>query len=149
MVNAAALHEAGHAVSMLVFSDPIARVSIEGEAGAVERPHYRRWSLNDEAGRMRALEYVVTCYAGPAAERRIGILSPETSATDRKMAAELVLRLCDGDEREARRLGDRLEALARDLVDRNWSAIETIATALSERGELSGAEIDQLLEARQ
>jgi hypothetical protein len=146
-VNPAAYHEAGHCAAMLVFSDPIAVASIDGETGAVERPHNRRWSLNDETGRRRALEYVITCLAGPAAERRLHAPSPETSVTDRRMAAELVLRLCDGDEREARWMGDRLEALARDLVDRNWRAIETIATALDEWGELSGAEINQLLEA--
>jgi hypothetical protein len=64
------------------------------------------------------------------------------------MAFAIACKLCDGDWDLADALLERLEALARRLVLLNWPVVEAIAAALSEKGELTGAEIDQLLEPR-
>jgi hypothetical protein len=59
--DVAAYHEAGHCMAILVFGDPIALATVDGGSGLVTRPEYRRHRVDDEAGRERALEYIVTC----------------------------------------------------------------------------------------
>jgi hypothetical protein len=146
--DVAAYHEAGHCMAMLVFDDPIALATVDGGSGCVTRPEYRRYGLKSEVDRQRALEYIVTCLAGPEAERRIAEPSPAAIDTDRRMAFEVACKLCHGDWTEADALLERLEALARRLVELSWRTIEAIAAALSAKGKLTGAEIDRLLEPR-
>jgi hypothetical protein len=144
-----AYHEAGHCAAMLLFNDPIAMATIDGGTGLVTRPERRRYSVNDEAGRERALEYIVTCLAGIAAERQSGVEpSPASVDTDRKMAWTLACKLCNDDWGEADALVERLGKLARRLVMLSWPIVEAIAAALSRRGKLTGAEIGRLLESR-
>jgi hypothetical protein len=131
---------------MVVFKDPIALATTDGDTGSVTRPLNRRYSLNDRAGRIRAIEFIVTCLAGPEAERRIREPPPEAYATDRAMAAALARRQCAGDWRMARSLVGDLEAIARELVTAYWTEIERIAAALSAKGVLTGGEIRRLLE---
>jgi hypothetical protein len=130
-MNVTAYHEAGHCAAMLVFDDPIALATIDGETGSVARPHDRRYSVNDGAGRERALEYIIICLAGIAAERRVAELSLAATDTDRKMAFTLACKLYHGDWDLADALVERLEALARrlDTCDR----LEAKADALLER----------------
>jgi hypothetical protein len=144
-MTSAAYHEAGHCAAMLAFNDPIALATVDGEAGSVTRPLYRSYRLDGRAGRIRALEYITTCLAGPEAERRIREPPPEAVATDRAMAVALGRRLCAGDWREARALVEDLEATARELVAAYWTVIERIAAALDARGALTGGEIRRLL----
>jgi hypothetical protein len=86
---------------MLAFNDPIALATVNGDSGLVTRPQYRTYRLNDKAGRQRALEYIVTCLAGPEAERRIKEPPPEATVTDRTMALTLARRLCAEDDEAA------------------------------------------------
>jgi hypothetical protein len=93
----AAYHEAGHCMAMLVFGDPIALATVDGGSGLVTRPERRRYRVDDEVGRQRALEYIVTCLSGPKAECRVAELPPAAIDADRRMAFAIACKLCNGD----------------------------------------------------
>ena len=83
--------------------------------------------------------------AGPCAEQRLCGYGPEQTAETWETCWKIDFRnalrhldVIDGS------FGDALSE-AEDLVRRHWDAIEPVAEALVERGELTGAEVEALV----
>jgi hypothetical protein len=119
------IHEAGHATLSRVLRLPSGRATIDGSPCAYLKDDHNLGSL-------------LTAMAGSAAERElIGLASDGGVDGDRPK----VLQLIDA-------LGvdsDTCWMVMRQLVRANEVAIRSVADALLERGELSGAQIDALL----
>jgi ATP-dependent Zn protease len=122
--NAIAAHEAGHAVISRVLQLPSGKATIDGKPGAY---------LQDDHG----LASLLTAMAGSAAERElVGV----TGGMDGDWPK--VMRLLDA-------LGvdsDTCWTITRQLVELHRDRIAAVAQALLQHGELSGAEIDAIVE---
>jgi hypothetical protein len=119
------IHEAGHAVISRVLRLPSGAATIDGAPCAY---------LQDDNG----IASLLTALAGSAAERELlGLASDDGVTGDRPK----VLQLIDA-------LGvdsDTCWLVTRQLVRANEVAIRSVADALLQHGELSGARIDALL----
>ena len=146
MDEATAYHEAGHAVAALALDRPVMRVSIRPGGDflgtcafgkSVFRPS-EDW-LEREA---------LISLAGLAAEaRHTGAYDVASAGRDLHYARKLAIQRA-GNERQAERLERRLLAKAEHLLDQgaNWAAVEAIAQALLEAGEISGRQARHLYE---
>jgi hypothetical protein len=145
-----AYHEAGHVVVGrqlgLRLLDADIHPDDEGGRGHTNFAHPGPW-FTPERGRLTEdeldfIERVLTTFmAGYAAESRAGHDDPEGSGWDRDASIREWARYL---EQPAL---DRFLERARDLVARpeSWSAIETVAAALREKGRLVEADVDQIL----
>lgn len=143
---ATAYHEAGHAVAALALDRPVVKVSIRPDRDrlgicffgkAVFRPS-EDWLERE----------VLIALAGLAAEaRHTGTYDHEAAGRDLRYARGLSLQRA-GSERQAERLEKRLLSKAEHLLDQgaNWAAVERIAQALLESGEISGRQARHLYE---
>jgi hypothetical protein len=130
-----ATHEAGHCV--------IARaLGVKVECATLREVTTLHRRGDAESFRERA----VVALAGPAAEERYGGYSDAQMAglwrNEWRGDFDNVLRYLDAAG------GDLFaphKCAAERLVRKHWAAIERVAAALIERGELSGAEIDRLI----
>jgi hypothetical protein len=143
-----AYHEAGHAVADCFFGAPPLFASIRPAgafAGAVRAEEPWFWDPRGDVDRLRALEWVVRCYAGFAAER---IYDPATPTAPRQAgAADDFDRALD----VLRQLGEerrvwRYVADATVLVLSEWAAVELVARRLLEVSEIDGGEVDLLVD---
>jgi hypothetical protein len=131
-LEASAYHEAGHAVVARVLGTPVRRVTINGRMGTLVRH-----------GDIAATRALIT-FAGPVAEARHCNLSDDDTARmwpDQWRGDLRNLLRYDGVGMLA-----PLRAQAETLVARHWSSIERVASALLARGEVSGGEVDLLLD---
>jgi ATP-dependent Zn protease len=143
---ATAYHEAGHAVAALALDRPVVKVSIRPDRDrlgicffgkAVFRPS-EDWLERE----------VLIALAGLAAEaKRTGEYQREAAGRDLRYARGLSLQRA-GSQRQAERLERRLLSKAEHLLDRraNWRAVERIAEALLQSGEISGRQARHLYE---
>jgi hypothetical protein len=141
-------HEAGHAVAGFHLGDLITEVWIDDEEGATKRPNTEVFDdLSQAQLRERVETELIICWAGPEAERRFNPKCCKMAASDRvrfDWVCSTVVGLSPKDKREWKR--DTRRA-AREIVTREWVAIEKVATSLFERGRLTGEEVAQLIEA--
>jgi hypothetical protein len=115
-----AIHESAHAVIARVLGQPVLRVA----------PRLTTYQASPRSARDFYRAALVTL-AGPAAEDRSGAPTCSTAMHHLDAAGGGMMAPV---KREAER-----------LVRENWDAIERVAEALIERGELSGDEVDALL----
>jgi hypothetical protein len=135
-----AFHEAGHATASIVLGQPVERATLASvrldlrESGRARRASAR----GQRIGALIAL-------GGPCAEQRLCGYAQERRAelweTCWKFDFRNALRHLDAINGS---FGDALSE-AEDLVRRHWDAIERVADALAERGELTGAEVEALV----
>jgi hypothetical protein len=139
-VDIEAFHEAGHAVASVVLGQPLGRAAL-GLVTLDLRESARAWRASAQGQRVGAL----IALAGPCAEQRLCGYTPEQSArlwaTYWKIDFRNALRHLDAIG------GSGADALseAAELVREHWDAIERVADALAERGELTGAEVEALV----
>src|SRR5262249_36855 len=143
---ATAYHEAAHAVAALALDRPVVKVAILADrdrAGicffgkSVYRPS-EDWLERE----------VLIALAGLAAEaRQTGEYDHDAAARDLRYARGLSIQRA-GNEKQAARLERRLLSKAEHLLDRaaHWRAVERIAAALLEAGEISGRQARHLFE---
>jgi hypothetical protein len=128
----AAYHEAGHAVAARQIGVSIVAVSLDET--------HTRHRLRDSAPRQRA----TVSYAGPIAEAEYCRLTSDECAT-------LWQDAWHGDRANIEKLGltdaerGKARARAQWLVATHWRKIDALATALVERGEMTGDEVNELL----
>jgi hypothetical protein len=122
------IHEAGHAVISRVLQLPSGKATIDGKPGAY---------LRDDHG----LASLLTALAGSAAEVELLGLASAGGV--------------DGDMPKVTRLLDTLHVdsdtcwlITRQLVQLHRDRIAAVAAALLQHGELSGAEIDAIVEGK-
>jgi predicted nucleotidyltransferase len=127
--DAAAYHEAGHAVIAWALGCMVRFTIIDAEGGRCECE-----DPPEDEGK------IVLCFAGPAAQRKHGPGESWHGGGDYGKAAEIALRFGVSDER-ASKLIDR----AHELVAAHWGSIKRVAEALVERGTLQADEIEALL----
>ena len=123
------LHEAGHAVAHLALGDRVLNVWVDpnrpGRVGGQCR------ALTDTDARVKA----VTSVAGGVAEVLAGhAKKPRYSKTDWSGAVPLVGRIHE------------VESCAKRLLLANWNAVQAIAQALEDRGELTGTQVRRIFE---
>jgi hypothetical protein len=143
---ATAYHEAGHAVASLALDRPVMKVSIKPDRDklgicafgkAVFRPS-KDWLERE----------VLIALAGMAAEaRKTGEYDRVAAGRDLVYARGLAIQRA-GSERQAERLERRLLGKVENLLDDEglWAAVEMIAAALLEQGEMSGRQARHLYE---
>ncbi len=152
-----AYHEAGHAVACVLLGRNLVRVVLGGKQRGMfvveEWPSRTRQTIEDE---------IVSFYAGPAAERIFSGRPVHATATltvticgSRRTVAGhesdgsriflLASRALGSEPAEIAELCRRLDARARELVAGAWSAVELVASELTSRRELSGAEVRELV----
>jgi hypothetical protein len=126
-----ATHESGHAVVARALGVQVIRATLDAV-------HTRHGAARHAAA--------IVAFAGPAAELRLMPMTPDHEAAKWGSAWA-------GDLKNCLRFLDAAGGLpcapvrreAERLVDRCWRQIERVAAALAERGELSGAEVDEVI----
>jgi hypothetical protein len=151
--TATAYHEAGHAVAHWLFGFPIDRATITPSvdyAGAVSGPvvhiQFAEESDDSQEAEKKLRQAAVVHLAGAEAQRYYDArtLRPWHSEEDRENAAEALWHLGYAP--------GHLELIYKELVDEtaqlvreHWQRIQTIAAALLEHRELTGADVYGLL----
>lgn len=148
-IREVAYHEAGHAVAALVLHLSIgakgATITPSDLAhGALKiwgsPPRSRRIGALPHATRGRLESYAIAACAGYEAQKKFCPGCDFSGDDDENKASELLTWLSPKDEtRSAHMALARLEA--RDLVERYWKQIETVAEALVERKSLTRDEL--------
>jgi predicted nucleotidyltransferase len=128
--DAAAYHEAGHAVIAWAMGCTVHFARLKAEGGG----EYGCGDPVEEEGKF------ILCLAGPASQRKHGPTESWHGGGDYGKAAEIALRFGVTDERAS-----KLIEKARELVAEQWHHIEGVAAALIECGKLDTAEIEALL----
>jgi hypothetical protein len=132
-LGASAYHEAGHAVVARILGTPVQRVTINGRTGTLVRH-----------GTVAATRALIT-FSGPLAEARHCGLTADDEARlwpDQWRGDLKNLLKHDGIDGMLAPLRQQAEL----LVARHWTSIERVASALLARGEVSGGEVDMLLD---
>ncbi|MFO0880363.1 MAG: hypothetical protein U0840_23710 [Gemmataceae bacterium] len=144
--EATAFHEAGHAVAALALERPVMKVSIRPDreklgicafGKAVIRPS-QDWLERE----------MLIALAGMAAEaNRTGTYDRAAAGRDLAYVQKLALQRA-GNERQAERLERRMLARVEHLLGQepHWAAVEAIAAALLQAGEISGRQARHLFE---
>jgi ATP-dependent Zn protease len=153
-----AYHEAGHAVAAVVMKIPLKRVTIvpEGDSSGtatLQEPSTRvrkqlNYGLSEGPCAKDTIERrVVFVLAGDAAEKKLlrSCTDQVNNESDLRTAEELVQQICHSDE-EYHAYFSLLLTRTLVLVDRNWSPIENVASALLERSTLSGRVVKRIVE---
>jgi len=130
--NAAAYHEAGHAVVALALGYRCYSVAIEDGGRAV----------CDEPAE-HALALLIASFIAEA--KCTGEADIWRDEEDRVRAADLALWIARGDMNTASSLLSTVTEQTRARVEEHWAEIETIANALVEKRKLSGEEILTLI----
>jgi hypothetical protein len=124
-------HEAGHAVAASVLGTPIKRASLD-EVWTLVRVGCPRAQRNQAIIALAGAE-AETKYCGHSLDRQAELWgvawATDLAAVGDLERAAIAPALCQ----------------ARQLVDQHWRAIEAVAQALLERGELTGADIHALI----
>jgi hypothetical protein len=165
-----AYHEAGHVVADRRVGHEIDSVSIKVEKGVVKgslcsagtRPANLLEKCFedghvDQGDVQELLELLVPYWAGPAAQKKFRPASVHRrhAEDDREQIHRCVEVLCFSDarhfsvprwrERMTSRIKRRAAALMNDPAI--WAQVEAVAAALVEKTELSGAQVDAILQA--
>jgi hypothetical protein len=155
-----AYHEAGHAVVGYVLGLEVGSVSIIPDAesqGRVFAPleDQRRYEIDGD----EYLEgHLVTLFAGvKAVELHFGTEvdsdDPNTDLSilqsDYGQAGDIVLTLAGSDPERQYEVSERARGRADSLVCGHWPAVQAVAQALLIRKELSGGELEDLIEGSQ
>lgn len=153
--RATAIHEAGHAVSLMALGLTIDSVSIvptEKYSGIANSPGLLGYYADTRPERAAiARSQVIHAYAGYEAEKRYNKnADPLYSQSDEEAAFD---RLREYPPRNCRHIGDeaykaaleRLRRKARRLVKVHWLEIERLADVLMERGTLNRTEVVQII----
>lgn len=135
--SATAYHEAGHAVVALALDRPVHKVSILPSRDKLGWCEYKKGVIRPSEDWLE--REVLIALAGMAAEaRHTGTYAREEAGRDLKFARSLLVSRA-GDRRAdrlERRLLSKVEAMLGD--DELWAAVEAVAAALLENGEISG-----------
>lgn len=154
-LQSVAYHEAGHAVVAWRFGVRTKRLSIipdeaAGSAGRLQHEPYFT-GINpefDSSPRVqRRLENMaMVCFAGPAAQRRFNPRGWRNyhGEDDFHQAVNLLSYLASSND-QLQAYVNLIEICAHDVVSAQWHLIEDLASALLERGELTGRECRNLL----
>jgi ATP-dependent Zn protease len=142
-----AYHEAGHTVVAHALGIGIERVSIvedEESVGISVSPLREGFDYYLDADADEYLgKHLVVCQAGAVAEEILTGELPELEGNDREGAVEILFRIADHEDSEAK--GQESEDMARDILRDNWPKVRNLAEALLEHRELSGKEVEALL----
>jgi hypothetical protein len=147
-------HEAGHAV--VAFRDNhsviqevwISVTPIDGAYGKVVRQNsVADKDLTDSENSEWHTDEMIICCAGPEAERRYNPKRTEMEMSDRLELDRLVNAAIGLNQQGKEKQKRWAKINAKALVDREWSAIEKVATSLFERGRLTGEEVAHLIAA--
>jgi len=136
-----AYHEAGHIFCAHFFQHKIIKASLD--ACEVKLPAA---ADNITPAGQTAFETIVVSLAGSYASQRFSGNGANGAGADNAYTKYLSLRLSEGRQSEADALLDWSRCRAAGLVERNWPAIQKVATALMERSTLSGEEIHKLID---
>jgi hypothetical protein len=138
MLQIIAHHEASHAAAYLAFDYPFRFVAIDETSGVVR----------SVAGRQGCLARAVICLAGPAGESLYTgipisdlLQDDNVGGTDYQMAIDALSRLSPCGRITTAILG------ARHLVNRNWSAIQRLASVLLDERHLSYQQVRALCQS--
>jgi hypothetical protein len=153
---AVAYHEAGQAVVARSFQQRVRRVSLqapgersEAEAHTSMELHLARLAQEDlltPSGRASLEQLVIVAYAGEIAESRWkGRHGFQSTRRNWQVASNL--RHLSHNPMQVDVYAAWLRVRAADTVERLWAEIERVAHALLSRRALTGAELDQLIEA--
>ena len=126
---ATALHEAAHAIAALCCNGRVTRMMLNGDGGEVPHGHEGFW---DEA---------VVCAAGPVSDIHFGRARDRISSDQVDLLA--AARKVDPGNTEA--ICMAAEVAARAIVVENEKAIQVLARALWEVGELDEREIEAVV----
>jgi ATP-dependent Zn protease len=144
--EATAYHEAGHAVAALALDRPVVKVSIRADRDRLGICFFGKAIFRPSVDWLE--REVLIALAGMAAEaRRTGEYDREAAGRDLRYARGLSLQRA-GNDRQAERLEKRMLSKAEHLLERgaNWRAVERIAQALLQSGEISGRQARHLYE---
>lgn len=151
----AAYHESGHVIADLVYGCRFTYVTIRpDESGEYE-------GVVSGSSRGRARDLAVVQLAGIVASARMAGYDPwenpprfDDDSADIASAGSFVdnwaafVSRTYGEPSVREQLWGEIEQMSRQLVDRNWNAIEVIAGALLERETLSYDEVVRILKDR-
>jgi hypothetical protein len=150
-----AFHEAGHAVVAHALGVRLYGATVvpaEGYAGQVEHESVLRRIRLDVDGstraRLRVERAIKIGLAGAVAQQRHRPPSLRRWRTDGdyQSVAELALRVC-GTEKIANAFIEWLRLETAALLDLRWHEVKAVAKALLEKHHLTGAEIDETIQA--
>jgi hypothetical protein len=148
--RAAAYHEAGHAVVAWLLDRSFRRVSIEEAEGEVGGALYRKWHNkfdpnhgDPKRARLQLEGAMMIALAGAEAERiHAGGRNNKGTGFDDELVTTLATFVIDERGEELPAFVNWLTIRTRNLLKlpQNWRAVEELAAALLERGEIGAAE---------
>ena len=144
-----AYHEAGHAVVAWVLDLGIKEVAMP-DAKRGYSDHLRSFDdVKGEVGEKEARRrWAVMQMAGGCSQSRwrtdIGFFGCEE---DNARVIENVWRLCELTDDDETTWRSRIQTRTNELVEKHWSQIEAVATALLERRHLSGEQATEIINA--
>lgn len=150
-LKAIAYHEAGHAVAAWSSRFKLIGVSIEPQAGSRGRLQFKnpleriRLDLPGDDSprtRIRVENAVITCLAGPIAQRRYrpSAYRHWHGSDDHARAVDLAIRLC-GSRPSAAAYLKGLNLRTKLLLDVHWPSVERVANGLLKKGTLDADEL--------
>jgi hypothetical protein len=148
-------HEAGHAVA--AFRDNYSVIKeiwisphlIDGRYGNTVRINsVANKDLTDAENQKWHEDEMIICCAGPEAERRFNPKRQKMAASDRHELDRLIDSAVGLSQQEREALARHAKVNANALVYREWPAIERVAAALFDRGNLTGDDVARLIGGR-
>jgi len=156
-LEAAAYHEAGHAVIAYLLGCKPESVTITptlDTAGHLvvhaDPPHGFQLDTDDsDEARLRAESAITICFAGPIAQKRHNPRSWRKvhGQWDYDTITDLGLRVCGSGEQATAFIRWR-EIVAREMVQAHWLRIALVAGQLLKRKRLSHADLDAIIVPR-
>jgi hypothetical protein len=153
-LEAIAYHEAGHAVAAWSSRFKLIGASIEPQAGSSGRLQFKnplkriRLDLPGDSPRtrIRVENAVITCLAGPLAQRRYRPRAYRHwhGSDDHARALDLAIRLCGSGPSTAAYL-KWLNIRTKQLLDVHWASVERVANGLLNKGTLDADDLLSLM----
>jgi hypothetical protein len=149
---AIAHHEAGHAVATLKSGMKVVQVWISavadarGNFGKVEHINPYFGQALEDGDELSLLGYweLVIAMAGPAAERHYD--QRRTMPASGRTEIENILSAADCSEADKKKHFRTVKRYTKNLVSKEWPAIQRVAAALLERKRLSGDKLVSLVQ---
>lgn len=153
--RATAYHEAGHAVAAFIVQRGFRKISILEDEETLGRVLYQKWRkdfdpsvIDPERARRQIEKAIVTAYAGGEAERRhTGRRNARGSRSDDETAVDLACYVIADWEEELTAFLRWLRIRSRNIVTvaQNWRAVEALAAALLDKGEVNVSEARDII----
>ena len=140
------VHEAGHAVAALQLGIPLKIVKLSETVGSYCLIDCKKGDWSPETPHSTIERYLIYLAAGAEAEQALLRQASVGGGADDEQAEEGLMRLAKEQGRTRNRVRDAVMNRARELVQQHHLAIEKTAAALRKHRELSGKDVQSIVD---